>query len=124
MHQCLVPEGELAWQILLDLKDIVELVVAPTQKMSPLPIKISKDRQKYQELFSGVQLLPKYHYLEHYPQLIRMFGPLVRLWTMCFEAKYVFFKHVVRHTNCFKNVPLSLAIKHQLACKSLEIFQF
>lgn len=25
----LVPEDEMAWQILLDLKDIVELVVAP-----------------------------------------------------------------------------------------------
>lgn len=26
----LVPDGEMAWQILMDLKDIVELVVAPT----------------------------------------------------------------------------------------------
>lgn len=25
----LIPEGELAWQVILDLKEIVELVVAP-----------------------------------------------------------------------------------------------
>lgn len=33
---------------------------------------------------------------------------------MRFEAKHNFFKQVVRHTNCFKNVPFSVAIKHQL----------
>ena len=33
---------------------------------------------------------------------------------MRFEAKHSFFKQVVQHTNCFKNVPLSLATKHQL----------
>lgn len=113
----LVPEGEMAWQILMDLKDIVELVVAPThtdESIAYLQAKISEHRQKHQELFPGVHLLPKHHYLEHYPHLIRMFGPLVGFWTMRFEAKHSYFKQVVRHTNCFKNVPLSLATKHQL----------
>ncbi|XP_034096114.1 uncharacterized protein LOC117562389 isoform X1 [Gymnodraco acuticeps] len=90
----LVPEGEIAWQILLDLKDIAELVVAPRQtdeSIAYLEGKISEHRQKYQELFPDVRLLPKHHYLEHYPQLIRMFGPLVGLWTMRFEAKHSFF---------------------------------
>lgn len=107
----------MAWQILLDLKDIVELVVAPThtdESIAYLECKISEHRQKYQEVFPHVKLLPKHHFVEHYPQLIRMFGPLVGLWTMRYEAKHSFFKHVVRHTHCFKNVPLSLAMKHRL----------
>ena len=33
---------------------------------------------------------------------------------MRFEAKHSFFKRVVRHTGCFKNILLSLANKHQL----------
>lgn len=33
---------------------------------------------------------------------------------MRFEAKHSFFKQVVRHVNCFKNVPFTLANKHQL----------
>lgn len=113
----LVPEEEMAWQLLMDLKDIVELVVAPThtdESIAYLEFKISDHRHKYQDLFPDVPLLPKHHYLEHYPQLIRAFGPLVGHWTLRFEAKHSFFKQVIRYTNCFKNVPLSLATKHQL----------
>lgn len=69
---------------------------------------------RYQELFPDIELLPKHHFLEHYPQMIRLFGPLVSQWTMRFEGKHSFFKKVVKQTSCFKNVPLSLATRHQM----------
>ena len=112
----IVPENEPAWQVILHLKDIVELVVAPVhteETVAYLEVKIFDHRQLYLELFPHVKLLPKHHYLEHYPQMIRCFGPLISLWTMRFEAKHSFFKQVARHSNCFKNKPRSLAIKHQ-----------
>ena len=63
--------------------------------------------QKYQQLFPHVKLQnTKHHYLEHYPEMIKLFGPLVLFWTMHFEAKHSFFKKVGRHTNCFRNIPL------------------
>lgn len=65
------------------------------------------------ELSPGEALKPKHHYLEHYPHLIRCFGPLVGIWTTRFEAKHSYFKRVARHTNNFKNIALSLANKHQ-----------
>lgn len=111
-----VPEDEPAWLLLMDLKDIVELVVAPVhtdESISYLEIKIVDHRQRYVELFPDVRLLPKQHFLEHYPHLIRCFGPLVQLWTMRFESKHSFFKQIVKHTSCYKNVPLTLASKHQ-----------
>lgn len=76
--------------------------------------KISDHREKYQEAFPNKKLLPKHHYLEHYPQMIRCFGSLVGLWTMRFEGKHSFFKEVAHHTKCFKNVALTLSRKHQL----------
>lgn len=112
----IVPEGEPAWQVILDLKDVVELVVAPfhtDETIAYLEAKIYGHRQRYLELFPQIKLQPKHHYLEHYPQMIRYFRPLIALWTMRFEAKHSFFKKVVRQTNCFKNIPHSLAIKHQ-----------
>jgi len=111
-----VPENEPAWHLLMDLKDIVELVVAPFHTEDTirfLDIKISEHRHRYLQIFPEARVLPKHHYLEHYPQLIKAFGPLVALWTMRFEAKHSFFKRVVRHTNCFRNILRSLAVKHQ-----------
>ncbi|KAL7877515.1 hypothetical protein SRHO_G00041580 [Serrasalmus rhombeus] len=113
----LVPENEPAWLVLMDLKEIVELVVAPVhndESISYLESKVIEHRQRYQELFPGVRLIPKHHFLEHYPQMLRCFGPLVTVWTMRFEAKHSFFKNIVKHTRCFKNVPLTLASKHQM----------
>jgi len=113
----LVPNEEPAWQVILDLKDISELVVAPVhsqESIAYLECKISEHRQRYQELFPDQRLLPKHHFLEHYPEMTKCVGPLVSLWTMRFEAKHSFFKQVVRHINNFRNVSLSLAKKHQL----------
>lgn len=111
-----VPEDEPAWLLLMDLKDIVELVVAPVhtdESISYLEVKILDHRQKYEVLFPDVRILPKQHFLEHYPHLIRCFGPLVQLWTMHFESKHGFFKQIVKHTSCYRNIPLTLASKHQ-----------
>lgn len=113
----LIPEDEPAWQLVLDLKDIVDLVVCPVhtnESIAYLETKISEHRHKYCTLFPERKLLPKQHYLEHYPALILLFGPLVSFWTLRFESKHSYFKQVVRHTNCFKNITLSLATKHQL----------
>jgi len=113
----LVPSDEPAWQVILDLKDIAELVVAPVhclESIAYLECKISEHRERYQELFPEQKLLPKHHFLEHYPEMIKCFGPLVSLWTMRFEAKHSFFKQVARHLNNFRNITLSLATKHQL----------
>ena len=89
-----IPEHEPVWQVLLDLKQIVELVVAPVhsdESIAYLESKISDHRQRYQEAFPNVKLWPKHHYKEHYPQLIKLLRPLVGLRTIRFEAKRSFF---------------------------------
>ena len=87
-----ITEHDPAWQILLDLKQIVELVVAPVhdESIAYLESKISDHRQRHQEVFPQKRLLPKQHFVEHYPKLIRLHGPLVGLWTLKFEAKQLF----------------------------------
>lgn len=79
----------------------------------------------FKEVFPESNFLPKHHFLEHYPQLICEFRPLVALWTMRFEAKHSFFKRVVWHTTCFKNVLLSLAQRHLfLMARHLHMWSF
>ncbi|XP_059195792.1 uncharacterized protein LOC131976674 [Centropristis striata] len=75
--------------------------------------KISDHRQGLLAVFPDCKLRPKHHYLEHYPELTRRFGPLVHLWTMRFEGKHRFFKRVIHDTHNFKNVLKPLATRHQ-----------
>ena len=41
------------------------------------------------------------------------FGPLVRHWTMRYEAKHSYFKRLTQSMNNFINLPYSLASRHQ-----------
>lgn len=113
----LVHNFEPAWEILMDLKEIVELVMSVTFSEATLCFlerKIVEHRQLLKDTFPNLKLRPKHHFVEHYPHLIRCFGPLVELWTIRFEAKHSYFRGVVRDVHNFKNVPLTLASKHQL----------
>lgn len=111
-----VPEQEEAWQLIMTLKDIVELAMSPThtdESIGYLDSLIAEHRSRFKSVFKVEKLIPKHHFVEHYPQLIKAFGPLVSLWTMRFEAKHHFFKKIVRQTSCFRNVLKSMANKHQ-----------
>nr|XP_054600874.1 uncharacterized protein LOC129164486 isoform X2 [Nothobranchius furzeri]XP_054600875.1 uncharacterized protein LOC129164486 isoform X2 [Nothobranchius furzeri] len=112
-----IPLNDPNWLLLMSLKDIVELVVAPVhneESIAYLDYKISEHRYRFKEAFPDEDFIPKHHFLEHYPGLIKAFGPLIAFWTMRFEAKHSQFKRIVRHTGNFKNVLLSMATKHQL----------
>lgn len=87
-----VPEENTAWQVLMTLKDVVELVMAPVhtdETLGYMESKISEHRYRYLDVFPEEKL--KHHFLEHYPWLTTAFGPLVLLWTMRFKAKHCFF---------------------------------
>lgn len=63
-----------------------ELVLAlvHSETICFLDSKISEHRHRFCEAFLEQRLIPKHYFLEHYPQLIKAFGPLVSLWTMQF----------------------------------------
>ncbi|KAL6455740.1 hypothetical protein MHYP_G00355910 [Metynnis hypsauchen] len=93
-----IPEGDPTWEVILVLKDIVELAVSQIhteETICYLDSKISEHRHRFFQAFPEEKLVPKHHFLEHYPDLIRAYGPLVSLWTMRFEAKHSFFKRPV-----------------------------
>ncbi|XP_061568422.1 uncharacterized protein LOC133422444 [Cololabis saira] len=111
-----VPEEDGAWTVLMELKEVVELSLCTEfteESIQYLQSKIQDHREKLKEAFPDFTLRPKHHYIEHYPDLVRRFGPLVHLWTMRFEGKHRFFKRVVHDTQNFKNVLKTLANKHQ-----------
>lgn len=98
------------------LKDIVELAVATRyteESMYFLDCKVSEHSELLQSTFPDFRLCPKHHFIEHYSQMIKAFGPLSDVWTMHFEGKHTFFKQVIRNAHNFRNVALTLAVNHQ-----------
>ncbi|XP_076037551.1 uncharacterized protein LOC143022999 [Oratosquilla oratoria] len=105
------------WQLYLKLKLIVELVCAPAIAQGQIVFLASliEDYIDYRAtIFPNINLRPKHHFLCHYPELIVRFGPLIRLWTMRFESKHSYFKKCGRGLHNLKNLPKSLAKRHQL----------
>lgn len=88
---------------------------------------VSEHRQILQEVFPNLMLRPKHHFVEHYPHLIRCFGPLVHLWTMRFEGKHrVFKKDTTWHKQlqkCFKNLCRETSTDDDVLLIVTKIFQ-
>lgn len=109
-----IPENDPVWEILMDLKDIVELVVSVKfshETLFYLESKIAEHHKLLTETFPIFSIRPKHHFVDHYPHLIHCFGSLLELWSIRFEAKHSFFKEVMHNTH--KYGLLSLATKHQ-----------
>jgi len=67
------------------------------------------------QLYGVSAYTPKLHFLAHYPEQLMNLGPMVRTWTMRYEAKLNFFKQS-SHPSNFKNITLSLTNSHQVGC--------
>lgn len=110
-----VPEGDRHWHLLLLLIHIVNIIFSPsiTDGMIVfLKHLIREHHQLFSELYPQNNLIPKHHFMIHYPECIRQIGPLVHVWSMRYEAKHKFFKSSLKN---FKNITKSLAMKHQIA---------
>lgn len=76
------------------------------------------------EHLSGIRayvknLIPKHHFLTHYPSVIRAVGPVLNMTMMRYESKHKVFKNFAESTLNFKDINKTLAFKHQeLMCSS------
>ncbi|KAK6177817.1 hypothetical protein SNE40_015846 [Patella caerulea] len=104
------------WQLYLKLKLIVELICSPTisyGQIAFLQISIDEYLENRIKCFPEHRLRPKHHFIQHYPELILKFGPLIRLWTMRFESKHSYFKECARKLKNYKHLTKTLCGRHQ-----------
>lgn len=115
------------WQLMITLKELVELVCAPkitTAQVAYLNIVVVEYLETRKAVFPSDHLKPKHHYLLHYASLILKMGPLLQLWTMRFESKHSYLKRCVRRIQNFKNICQSLANQPQLLQTTLSSNSF
>jgi hypothetical protein len=117
----LVPENDEVWKLYTLLREIMDILLSPIiqrQSCQFLKTLITEHHQLYISL-SGSHLKPKFHFLLHYPSLIEKFGPLVKIWSMRYEAKHRISKVSASINSSRRNICKSLAIKHQLQLSNM-----
>lgn len=102
------------WTLLEELLQCLQIIISVEITESDL-VRLERHIDTYLQgmlKFKG-KLIPKEHFLTHYPNVIRKIGPLKHHWTMRFECKHKFFTDAARITCNFRNINKTLAQKHQ-----------
>ena len=113
----LVPEENKQWDLFLLLLRIC--TIACSWKIEPdtisyLGVLIEEHHDQFSKLYPHKSIIPKMHYMVHYPSQILKYGPLVYCWTMRHEAKLSVLKRASSHGN-FKNIAYTIAKRSQHA---------
>ncbi|KAJ8035396.1 hypothetical protein HOLleu_22619 [Holothuria leucospilota] len=103
--------------VILSLRNIVEMVHSPVftnTTVGHLQTYLKELKIIFKKAFPDSRFKPKHHFSEHYPDQIRLLGPLVHVSTIRFEAKHNFFKRIIRGISNFKSILATLARRYQL----------
>lgn len=110
-----IPVEDMHWHcftLLLKVVDICTTHECTANTAAYLSVLIEEHHSLFKEVYPDLPVLPKHHFMTHYPEQILRYGPLIHSWTMRHEAKNKFSKQVARFGN-FKNICYSVAQKHQ-----------
>ena len=134
-----VPPTEEKWECFLLLLDILQLCttrVASSAQAGYLAALVFDHQHQFIRCYPGVSVIPKIHYMVHFPKQILRYvsvtiiktalkytyrtGPLINTFCMRMEGKNFVCKQFA-HTSNFKNVPYTVAKRHQrLLCAYLQ----
>lgn len=106
-----------AWDVYIALRKCMDFILSPVVEKDHLPHLaglIESYILKFKSTFGHSSLIPKHHFMMHFPSQIEKFGPLRNLWCMRFEAKHQYFKKLIANTRNFKNVTHTLTERHQM----------
>ena len=118
-----IPRNEPYWDFFLVMIKICSIAIAPTisyDTIAYLKILINEKLSSFLTFYPHSTIIPKLHYMVHYPAQIEALGPLIYSWTMRQESKNGFVKRSSRRGN-YKNVVQTATCKHQFwQCYNLQ----
>lgn len=103
------------WEVILLLCQITDIVYSPviTESMvARLRVLIKRHHFLFLQHYRS-RLIPKQHFMLHYPLIIKLMGPIKFLWTLRFEGKHKYFKDLIDEYKNYKNLIETLAAQHQ-----------
>ncbi|XP_064479635.1 uncharacterized protein LOC135392901 [Ornithodoros turicata] len=112
-----IPEGNEHWDVYLTFRGIVDMLLAeemPVDCVPYLEVRIQDFLKCFTTQYPSARIIPKIHFLIHYPRMMLALGPLRYYWCMRFEAKHQYFKALASRVKNFRNICKTLANRHQL----------
>ncbi len=112
-----IPEDEPHWRLLLLLLDCLDVIFAPeitAGLISQLEFNLEEHHSHFKSIYPEKRLIPKHHFMLHYPEFMTKFGPLSKYWCMRFEAKHRFAKELASVVRNFKNICKTIMRRSQL----------
>jgi len=111
-----VPEDEPGWRLYILLKETLDIVLAPSVLEGSSDLLEALIREHHSLLVEQfkVNLKPIHHFSVHYPRLMTQFGPPRHFWCMRYEGKHRPLKQIANATTSRRNLPYTVALKHQL----------
>ncbi len=112
----LVDKKSQHWHLFILLREICSIVFAPVVTHG-LAVFLKELIVEHHTLFKKLydrNMIPKHHFMTHYPRMMVLFGPLSQLWCMRYEAKHNPLKRHAHVVGNFKNISKTLSYKHQV----------
>ncbi|XP_024879532.1 uncharacterized protein LOC112459585 [Temnothorax curvispinosus] len=120
-----VPEDHPVWNFFLLLRRINDRLVnrrVYSDSCDALAYDIEEINRQYLKL-SNYTLKPKFHFMIHYPRMMKKFGPLANLSTFRFEARHRFAKMAAHTVAGRVNICKTIALKNQLMLNEVFLKQ-
>ncbi|KAK3731628.1 hypothetical protein QZH41_015892 [Actinostola sp. cb2023] len=111
-----VPPTDEKWVLFLKMLDITDMIFAPVtsaNQSANLSLLIEEHHEEFKNLYPNCSIIPKLHYIIHYPRTMTRLGPMVTHWCMRFEAKHRHFKQLASALGNYTNLSWTLAERHQ-----------
>lgn len=86
------------WSLYQTLRDITSLIFSEEiqlEMIERLTKIIGLFLKSFKTVFPDSTIAPKLHYLSHYPEMFKKFGPFIRFGTLRFERKHLYFKQIL-----------------------------
>lgn len=116
----LIPHNNEFWEIFIYLRKILQIIL---RKSIDLKMIFNLDNyiQKHHALFlkKYVKLKPKFHFMTHYPSILKKIGPIANIMTLRYESKHRLSKLSADVVASRVNITRTLSIKHQLKLASI-----
>ena len=113
----LIQQKDPVWKMYIHLRQIVDIIMCHTVfegRINLLRVFIAENLAMYKEVFPNERVKPKMHDFIHYPTVMEQCGPIVKLFSLCFESKHKKKKIEANATSSRTNVTYTLGIKERL----------